>query len=218
MKCKKCKRDSVKNGIVKSTGMQRYYCKNCKRSFIENYTRKSYEHDINNRIIALLKEGCGTRSISRLLKIAPQTVTIKIKRIAKQIIIPVILKGRTYEMDEMYTYIGNKDKRYCIAYAIDRKTREVVGYSVGRRNLTTLKVVTNSLILSDAKEIRTDKLNMYKTLIPEGIHHVKKRGINYIERKNLTLRTHIKRLNRRTLAFSKSFVMLSAIMKIYFWG
>ncbi|MCH2229807.1 MAG: hypothetical protein MK105_05635 [Crocinitomicaceae bacterium] len=123
MKCKKCNTDSVKIGIVKSTGIQRYYCNNCKRSYIESYSRKSYEYDINIRIIALLKEGCGTRSISRLLEIAPETVTTRIKLIAKKISKPIIYKGRIYEMDEMYTYIGNKSQRYCIAYAIDRKTR-----------------------------------------------------------------------------------------------
>jgi len=121
-------------------------------------------------------------------------------------------------MDEMFTYLGNKDRRICIAYAIDRNTRGVVGFSVGRRNVTTLRIVTESLILSEAKEIRTDKLNLYQTLIPEEIHHVKRRGINHIERFNLTLRTHIKRLNRRTIAYSKSLVVLSAILKIYFWS
>ncbi|WP_343791129.1 IS1 family transposase, partial [Wandonia haliotis] len=39
-----------------------------------------------------------------------------------------------------------------------------------------------------------------------------------IERKNLTLRTHVKRLNRRTICYSKSLLTLSAIMRIYFWG
>ena len=218
MNCKKCGDISVRNGKVKSTGNQRYYCKICNRSFIEMYTRKSFEYDLDERLVVLLKESCGIRSISRILGIAPKTVIAKIKRIADKLERPMILKGRSYEMDEMFTYIGNKDQRVCIAYAIERRTRNVVGYSVGRRNLKTLRTVTETLVLSDAKEIRTDRLNLYKTLIPEEIHHVKRRGINYIERKNLTLRTHLKRLNRRTIAYSKSLIMLSAILKIYFWS
>jgi insertion element IS1 protein InsB len=182
------------------------------------YIRKSFEYDLDERLVTLLKESCGIRSISRILGIAPKTVIAKIKRIADKLERPMILKGRSYEMDEMYTYIGNKDRRICIAYAIDRKTRETVGYSVGRRSLTTLRLVTETLVLSDAIEIRTDRLNLYRTLIPKDIHHVKRRGINYIERKNLTLRTHIKRLNRRTIAYSKSMLVLTAILKIYFWS
>nr|WP_317192641.1 IS1 family transposase [Flavobacterium geliluteum] len=38
-----------------------------------------------------------------------------------------------------------------------------------------------------------------------------------MDRKNLTLRTHLKRLNRRTICFSKSLVIFMAVLKIYFW-
>jgi len=168
--------------------------------------------------VNLLKEGCGTNSISRLLMISKNSVTSKILKIADSIKKPPILFGREYEVDEMMTYIGNEDYRICIKYALDRKTRDVVGYSVGRRNKTTLRIVVNSLLLSNPKQIRTDKCPLYPTLIPKELHHVKRRGINYIERKNLTLRTHLKRLNRRTIAYSKSLVVLSAMLKIYFWS
>ncbi|MFY1046718.1 IS1 family transposase [Chryseobacterium sp. GP-SGM7] len=35
---------------------------------------------------------------------------------------------------------------------------------------------------------------------------------------NLNIRTHLKRLNRRTICFSKSNLILIAILKIYFWS
>jgi len=138
--------------------------------------------------------------------------------IAKQIQKQPILFERDYEVDEMFTFIGNKDYRVCITYAIDRKTKDVVSFSVGRRNKRTLGMVVNTLLLSGAKEIRTDKCPIYLTLIPSELHSVKRRGINRIERMNLTLRTHLKRLNRRTIAYSKSMLVLSAILTIYFWG
>lgn len=81
-----------------------------------------------------------------------------------------------------------------------------------------MKQVTETIILSNPKQIYTDKYVNYKTLIPHEIHTTRKRCINYIERKNLTLRTHIKRLNRRTICFSKSLIMLKACLTIYFWG
>lgn len=218
MKCSRCKNKIVKNGRVKSSGKQRYYCRTCNRSFVLSYSSKSYEPDINIRMIRLLKESCGIRSISRILKISPTTVIKRIQAIANKIERPFIVKGRTYEMDELITHIGYKKNKYCIAYAIDRTTREVVGFSVGKRNKTTLRMVVNSLLLSDCQQIRTDRLNFYVGLVPREIHYVKKKGINRIERKNLTLRTHLKRLNRRTIAYSKSLRMLSATMKIYFWG
>jgi len=207
----------VKNGHQKD-GTQRYYCKKCRVSFQDQYINKACEQDTNYWIQTLIIEGCGTSSIARLLKISPTTVTRRILAIANMIRRPAIVTERTYEMDELVTYIGRKKTRIYIAYAIDRKTREVVDYIVGRRNKRILGFVVNTLILSGALEIRTDKCVIYPEIIPKEIHHVKNRGINYIERKNLTLRTHLKRLNRRTIAYSKSLLVLSAILKIYFWG
>ncbi|MDR0844770.1 MAG: IS1 family transposase, partial [Tannerella sp.] len=67
-------------------------------------------------------------------------------------------------------------------------------------------------------KIYTDRLRQYKTLIPSAIHHTSLYGTNHIERNNLTIRTHIKRLARKTICYSKSMVILLSVMKIYFWG
>uniref|UniRef100_UPI0038B502E2 IS1 family transposase n=1 Tax=Tenacibaculum singaporense TaxID=2358479 RepID=UPI0038B502E2 len=40
---------------------------------------------------------------------------------------------------------------------------------------------------------------------------------NRIERMNLNLRTHIKRLSRKTICFTKNQKYLEAHLKIYFW-
>ena len=97
-------------------------------------------------------------------------------------------------------------------------TREVVSFVVGKRTNKTLKCITNTLILSEAKRIHTDKLRSYRSLIPQSIHKTKQFGTNHIERMNLTLRTHLKRLNRRTICFSKKQKYLEAHLRIYFWG
>ena len=99
---------------------------------------------------------------------------------------------------------------------MNAKTKEVIDLVVGRRNKTNLERIISTLLLSDSKQIVTDKLNIYKELVPKKIHSTKNRGINHIERENLNLRTHLKRLNRRTICYSKSAAML--FVKIYFWG
>ena len=66
----------------------------------------------------------------------------------------------------MMTFIGNKERRICITYALERQTKEVVSFSVGRRNKRTLGMVINTLLISDAKQIRTDKCPTYLSLIP----------------------------------------------------
>jgi insertion element IS1 protein InsB len=187
------------------------------------YQRIRYKYQSKNvedsQISQLIKEGCGIRSIARILTISPSTVIRRILKIGKCIKGPSqISLGQTYQVDELFTYIGNKNNRVCIAYSLNPATGEVIDLVVGRRNKTNLKRIISTLLLSDAKHITTDKLNIYKELIPKEIHSTKNRGINHIERQNLNLRTHLKRLNRRTICYSKSLTVLVAAVKIYFWG
>jgi insertion element IS1 protein InsB len=216
-RCEKCNKCKGKNGKSRS-GMQRYYCKGCKTYSQIAYLYEACYRNINQKIVSLLNEGCGIRSIARLLKIALNTVINRIKKIAKSITKPsVISMGKEYEMDEMRTYIGNKGNLYWIAYAIRRDTRDVTDFRVGRRTLKTLQSVVSTLLLSQAKKIYTDRYPLYSNLIPEQIHGRSKYSINFIERNNLNIRTHLKRLNRKTICFSKNLQMLEACLKIYFW-
>ncbi len=79
-------------------------------------------------------------------------------------------------------------------------------------------MIVNTLLLSGVEIIKTDKLNIYQSLIPRHKHVSAAYNINHIERNNLNLRTHLKRLSRRTICFSKSLTMLEACLKIYFWN
>ena len=122
-----------------------------------------------------------------------------------------------WEVDELWTYIGRKDNEYWIAYALNRQTRQVGDFIIGKRTKKTLKELIDRLLLSTPKTIRTDRLTIYQRIIPKEIHRSGSYCINRIERKNLSLRTHLKRLSRRTICFSRSIVMLESCLKLYFW-
>lgn len=54
----------------------------------------------------LLKEGCGVRSISKILNITTKTVLSRMLKISKQIKIPYFNKfGCKFEVDEMFIKI-----------------------------------------------------------------------------------------------------------------
>jgi len=215
--CPHCKETKVvKNGTTKNK-KQQYHCKSCGKRFIINYSYLAYHPDVNQSIILLTKEGLGIRSTSRILKISTTTLLKRIIAIARNIQRPLIVKGKTYEVDEMCTYIGHKRNFIWLACALEKESRNVVSFNVGKRTNKTLSRVIDTLKLSEAKRIFTDKLKNYKYLIDENLHSVKHFGTNHIERKNLTLRTHLKRLNRRTICFSKSLAVLISVLKIYFW-
>lgn len=206
----------IKYGKTKS-GNQRYSCKLCKKTRVENYNYQAYKLDINENIILFTKEGLGIRSTARILKISTTTLLKRIIKIAKNIHQPIISKGKTFEVDEMCTYIRSKRNFIWLVYALEKDSKNIVSFNVGKRTNKTLSRVVETLKFSEAKRIFTDKLKNYKYLINERLHSVKRFGTNHIERKNLTLRTHLKRLNRRTICFSKSLVILVSVLKIYFW-
>ncbi len=138
----------------------------------------------------------------------------------------MIALGKTYEMDELCTYVRNMDNRIWIAYSIRKDTREIIDFKVGKRTNKTLRSVVSILLLSTTKEIYTDKIKQYISLMPHKIHKTTQYGTNHIERINVNLRTHLKRLYfvlaqyriRKTICYSKSLVMLKACLRLYFWG
>lgn len=218
LKCRYCNDENcIKNGKT-SNGKQQYKCKGCGKRFVQDYTYQACNPTTNQQIITLTKEGLGIRSTARVLRISTTTLLKRIIAIAQSIKQPVISKGKTYEVDEIRTYIKRKDKLIWIVYALERVSKSVAVFYVGSRTNKTLNIVLITLCLAEAKQIFTDGLKNYKYLITKTVHRVKQYGTNHIERKNLTLRTHLKRLNRRTICFSRSLIVLTAVLKIYFWG
>lgn len=215
--CDFCEGKLIKHGFT-SSGKTRFKCSNCNKTRVEYYTSNAYKSTINQNIIEFTKEGLGIRSTARLLKISTTTLLKRIITIATNIHQPIISKGKTYEVDEMCTYIRHKRNFGWIVLAFERETKRVVTFSVGKRTNKTLSRVLDILKLSVAKKIFTDRLKNYRYLIEEKFHSIKRFATNHVERLNLTLRTHLKRLNRRTICFSRSCIVLTAVLKIYFWG
>lgn len=170
-------------------------------------------------MISLLKEGCSIRGISRILKISKDTVLSRILTIAKTIEAPVFnLKGKIFQVDEMWSFIGCKQNVSWITYAIEKDSGTVIDYHIGRKTKETIRPLIDRILVTQPKSIYTDRLNIYPSLIPKKIHKRFQYCTNKIERMNLTLRTHIKRLSRRTICFSRKQEHLEAHLRIYFWG
>ncbi|MDF2454709.1 MAG: transposase [Cytophagaceae bacterium] len=207
----------MKAGLAGNT-IQRYYCRHCKRHQQEAYQYNGCKAYIENRIVELNNEGCGIRSISRVLHISPGKVLSSIKGVYKKQknLKKAIVRGREYELDEMKTFIKRKKNKYWIVYAIDKLTREPIDFTIGKRSKKTLRRIVDTLVMAGAKKIYTDKLKLYTYIIPKELHVRSQYKINRIERKNLSIRTHLKRLSRRTICFSRSKEMLEASIGVYF--
>jgi insertion element IS1 protein InsB len=218
MECKFCSGKCQKAGKQKS-GLQKYFCKGCKKYQQKDYCYGAYKKGVLEVLPRLICNSVGIRGIARVLGIAVNTVVRKIIHIADNIVKPPIpMNRKSFEIDELRTYIGRKENQYWVAYVLCSHTKSIIDFIVGKRSKRTLRMVVNTAICSGVKIIKTDKLNIYQSLVPAGMHISNAYNINYIERNNLNLRTHLKRLSRRTICFSRSISMLTACLKIYFWG
>ena len=157
IKCNFCNGKCIKNGF-QSSGNQRYKFCVCQKRQQSDYTYNTCKRSINQEIILFTKEGLGIRSTARILKISTTTLLKRIVYIARNITKAIISKGKTYEVDELCTYIRHKKNYIWLVYALEKNSKTVVSFNVGKRTNKTLNRVLETLKLSDAKKIFTDRL------------------------------------------------------------
>ena len=91
--------------------------------------------------------------------------------------------------------------------AVDHETRAVLAYTFGRRQDKVFRKLKVLLEPFNITMFYTDDWGSYeRNLNPEN-HTITKKNTQRIEHKNLTFRTRIKRLARKTICFSRSVIM-----------
>jgi insertion element IS1 protein InsB len=108
------------------------------------------------------------------------------------------------EMDEQWSFVGKKSEQRWLWYAWSPHFNRVFAYTLGRRVDESLRQLLGLLQRFSFRLYCTDDWGAYERLLPEDKHLITKRYTQSIERQNLNFRTHLKRLARRTLCFSKS--------------
>ena len=151
-----------------------------------------------------------------MLGISPNTVLKTLRRRAAKLkrarLPPRITE---LEVDEMWSFIGNKEHQAWLWYAFEPRSRQIVAWTVGERTDQTCRRLFRQLRGCQVLRFCTDAWESYQKLIPWAQHWVGKQWTQEIERQNLNLRTHLKRLQRRTICFSKSEEMHKAVLKLY---
>lgn len=215
MNCKYCNGNCIKKGF--NASKQKYQCKVCKRFQQKAYSYRMCNLGDNETIIKLNNIGVGISGIAKFTGISKANVINRISAIAAQLKMPAINENKQhYEMDELQTFVKNKQNRIYLIYALNKKTKQIIDFLVGSRTKENISKVVSVVTGLNPARVFTDKLNIYPSVLNEAIHKPSSYKINHIERFNLTLRTHIKRLTRRSICFSKSAFMLQNVLKIYF--
>ena len=212
MTCNNCSSKSLirkgKRGIK-----QRFQCKYCGKYQQDIYSYKLYNAKDDIWIKTYNSEGVGIRSMSRILGYSESTIIRRILYLVSRVTKPIYSEiNQVYEVDEMWTYVGKNDPTCYswITYAINRRTNCIIDVAFGSRSRNNLKQVIDSVKSHNPSKIVTDKLIIYPKLVAPFDHDTNRYSNNHIERGNLTLRTHLKRLARRTICFSKTRKMLEA--------
>ena len=116
------------------------------------------------------------------------------------------------EMDEQWSYVGKKSEQRWLWYAIDHATSTILAYVFGKRKDEVFKQLKVLLQPFNIARYYTDDWGAYERYLDTTKHEVGKQNTQKIERKNLNLRTWIKRLTRKTICFSKSAVMHDTVI------
>jgi len=130
------------------------------------------------------------------------------------------IKTRLYcvnsaEMDEMWSYVNNKSEQRWLWYAIDHETSDLLAYALGPRKDDVFLSLKALLQPFSINTYYTDDWGAYERNLDRDQHVIGKQNTQKIERKNLTLRTRVKRLARRTICFSKTVLMHDIVIGLF---
>lgn len=184
------------------------------------YRYKAYEPGVKEKVVRMAINGAGIRDTSRVLGINKTTVISTLKKKGSGLVqvnpnirkigissdrnIHLGLVCQEAEIDEQWSYVREKSNQRWLWHAIDHATNTVLAYVFGKRKDEVFKELKALLEPFGIKKFFTDDWGAYDRHLDEEKHEVGKRNTQKIERKNLSFRTWIKRLARKTICFSKS--------------
>jgi transposase-like protein len=136
--CRSCgSTNIIKNGTNKC-GNPQYHCKDCGVYRVlepkQRHSDKTYK-----QVLRAAQERVSLRGIERIFKVCRQTVVRWIRDYLKQL--PVIADtlllyevGDVLEIDELWSFVLDKDQKRWVWIALCRRTRQIVAFHIGKRD------------------------------------------------------------------------------------
>jgi insertion element IS1 protein InsB len=119
------------------------------------------------------------------------------------------------ELDEMWSFVGNKANQRWLWHAIERQSGKVLAYVFGTRKDEVFLQLKALLMPFGISRFYTDDWGAYERHLDALNHKVGKQNTQKIENKHLNLRTRIKRLARKTICFSKTILMHDIVIGLF---
>ena len=151
VRCPHCQSEQIVKRGKTRRGTQRYLCQNtaCTTgSFLLDYRNRGCLPEVKQTIIDMSLNASGIRDTARVLRISTDTVLSELKKKEavlvsvntallrtlnpEQIVVDIEQAGEA-EIDEMWSFVGNKGNPRWLWHAIDHHTGAVLAYVFGRR-------------------------------------------------------------------------------------
>jgi IS1 family transposase/transposase-like protein len=205
--CPNCQNANiVKNGEKSYGNKQNHLCKDCGRQFIAEHELdyRGCERRIFECVKRAFVRGCGIRDIAEIFGISTDTVLSFLKR-CKFTNEPSKKYYDSLEIDEFWSFVGEKKQKCWLIYAYHRESGEIVAWVFGKRNLLTAKKLRKRIkeLGLDIGKYFMDNWRSFKRAFKGLKCIVGKEGTKGIEGNNCRLRHRIRRAFRRSCNFSK---------------
>jgi IS1 family transposase/transposase-like protein len=215
--CPHCESAKIKKNGIKKTGKQNFQCKDCKKQFQYFYRNQGADPKNQRLVLSMTLNSSGIRDIQRVLGVSISCILFILRTWFKKIEEPQV-SGHYSEVqiDEMWTFVKHRKagKRW-LWYAYEAQSGKILAFHIGKRNDAACKSLMKKLNHLTIDTYFTDDWRSYKKYVPKDKHVISKDKTTNIERRNRDFRTHIKRLCRETVCFSKMDDMHFGIIKAY---
>jgi IS1 family transposase len=125
----------------------------------------------------------------------------------------------TLELDEMWSFVLKSARKAWIWIALSRRTRQVVAFVIGDRSRSTCRKLWEKIAEAyRSAHCYTDFWEAYKQVIPDEQHTAfgKESGERaHVERWDNTLRQRLGRFVRKSLSFSKCWLMHEGCLRLF---
>jgi len=128
----KCHRTKRQNRAGKTSGdSQRYRCMFCQIKYTPQPKPWAYPQAMRKKALQLYVDGMNLRRIARHLGVHHRTDSLWIQAQADQLPDPPVpSQVKEAEMDELFTFIGEKKNQIYVITIVDRFTRCYLGFKV----------------------------------------------------------------------------------------
>ncbi len=110
MKCPSCGENTLQHKVgVTKANSQRYKCQHCEKRYTPEPKARGYPESIRKQALKMYIDGINFRRIARFLNVHHQSVINWVNAYASNLPeAPIPEDVDTVEMDELYTFIGEK--------------------------------------------------------------------------------------------------------------